>query len=107
MKRIDLKLREHTVNIGDKCGPIEPNITVDSIFYLNNEPIGFYIKDISKHSKKLSQFISIANKELRSKNVPKSEMGRTSGQHNDKKKVQQFSTIIGSVPPRPHNRTRS
>lgn len=104
MKRIDLELREHTVNIGDKCGPIEPNVTEDSVFYLDNEPIGFYIKDISKHSKKLSDFISIANKELRSKNVPKSEMGRTSGQHNDKKKVQQFSTIIGSVPPRPHNR---
>ncbi len=104
MNRIDLKQLQHNVKIGDKCGPIDPNVTEDSIFYLGDEPIGFYIKDISNHSKKLSDFINIANKELRSKNVPKSEMGRTSGQHNNKKKVQQFSTIIGSVPPRPHNR---
>ena len=103
MKRIDLIQQQHNVQIGDVCGHINPNIIEDSIFYFNNEPIGFYIKDIYKHSEKLGKLADLANAELRSKNVPKSEMGRTSGQHG-KGSVQQYSTIIGSVPPRPHNR---
>ena len=78
MNRIDLKQLQHNVKIGDKCGVIAPNVSEDSIFYLDNDPIGFYIKDISKHSKKLSEFINIANKELRSKNVTKSLMKRSS-----------------------------
>ena len=104
MKRIDLKQIEHNVKIGDICGEINANITEDSIFYLNNEPIGFYIKDISKHSEKLAKLADIANIELRSKNVPKSEMKRSSGLHNADKEVLQYSTIIGSVPPKPHMR---
>lgn len=103
MKRIDLILQKHDVKIGDTCGTIEPNITEDCIFYDNGEPIGFYIKDISKYSEKAAKLADLADKELRSKNVPKSEMGRTSGQHG-KGSVQQYSTIIGSVPARPHNR---
>ena len=103
MKRIDLTLQKHDVKIGDTCGTIEPNITEDCIFYDNGEPIGFYIKDISKYSEKAAKLANLADKELRSKNVPKSEMGRTSGQHG-KGSVQQYSTIIGSVPARPHNR---
>lgn len=104
MKRIDLIKIEHNVQIGDICGHIEPNITEDSIFYLNNEPIGFYIKDISKHSEKLAKLADLANTELRSKNVPKSEMKRSSGLHNSEKEVLQYSTILGSVPPKPHMR---
>jgi hypothetical protein len=103
MKKIDLTLQKHEVKIGDTCGTIEPNITEDCIFYDNGEPIGFYIKDISKYSEKAAKLANLADKELRSKNVPKSEMGRTSGQHG-KGSVQQYSTIIGSVPARPHNR---
>lgn len=104
MKRIDLIKIEHNVQIGDICGHIEPNITEDSIFYLNNEPIGFYIKDISKHSEKLAKLADLANTELRSQNVPKSEMKRSSGLHNSEKEVLQYSTILGSVPPKPHMR---
>lgn len=104
MKRIDLIQQKHEVKIGDICGTIEPNITEDCIFYDNDKPVGFYIKDISKYSEKAAKLADIADKELRSKNVPKSEMGRTSGQRNIENAVQQYSTIIGSVPPRPHNR---
>jgi hypothetical protein len=103
MKRVDLVQLKHDVKIGDTCGTIEPNITEDCIFYDNDVPIGFYIKDISKYSEKAAKLADLADKELRSKNVPKSEMGRTSGQHG-RGDVQQYSTIIGSVPPRPHNR---
>jgi len=104
MKRVELIKLDHNIKIGGKCGDIEPNITEDTLFLENGIPIGFYLKDISKHSKKLSDLIAIANKELRSKNVPKSEMGRSSGQLNKENAVQQYSTIIGSIPPRPHNR---
>lgn len=106
MKRIDLIQLEHSVKIGDVCGTIEPNITEDSIFYLDGTPIGFYIKDISKYSEKASKLAELANHELRSKNVPKSTMKRSSGfgDKNKEMEVLQYSTILGSVPPKPHMR---
>lgn len=110
MKRIDLILQKHDVKIGDTCGTIEPNITEDCIFYDNGEPIGFYIKDISKYSEKAAKLADLADKELRSKNVPKTTMTRRTGAGKDEKtgkyiyinEVPQYSTIIGSVPPKPH-----
>ena len=105
MKTIQLIKREHNVQIGDICGHIEPNVTEDCLFENDGEIIGFYIKDIAKYSAKASQLAHIANKELRSKNVPKSEMKRSSGFTGDKsKEVLQYSTILGSVPPKPHMR---
>lgn len=106
MKRVDLVKLEHNVKIGDVCGDIEPNITEDCIFYDNGVPIGFYIKDLSKHSVKASKLAELANIELRSKNVPKSLMKRSSGftDKNKEKEVLQYSTILGSVPPKPHMR---
>jgi hypothetical protein len=104
MKKIQLKQLEHSTKIGDVCGYIEPNITEDCIFYDGDEPIGFYIKDISKHSVKASKLAALANQELRSKNVPKSVMKRSSGFANAENEVLQYSTIIGSVPPKPHMR---
>jgi hypothetical protein len=104
MKTIDLIQLEHQTKIGDVCGHIEPNVTEDSIFYADGEPIGFYIKDISKYSEKASKLAALANKELRSKNVPKSVMKRSSGFADAENEVLQYSTIIGSVPPKPHMR---
>jgi hypothetical protein len=106
MKRVDLVYRDHNVKIGDVCGVITPNITEDSVFYYDGEPIGFYINDISKYNEKASKLADLANVELRSKNVPKSLMKRSSGfgDGNSDKEVLQYSTIIGSVPPKPHMR---
>lgn len=110
MKTIQLIKREHNVQIGDVCGYIEPNVTEDSLFEADGEVIGFYIKDISKYSEKAAQLAHIANKELRSKNVPKSTMDRKKplGEDENGKReylvVSQYSTIIGSVPPKPHMR---
>jgi hypothetical protein len=104
MKRIDLVKIEHSRKIGDTCEYIEPNVTEDCIFYADGEPIGFYIKDISKYSEKASKLAALANKELRSKNVPKSVMKRSSGFADAENEVLQYSTIIGSVPPKPHMR---
>ena len=101
MKRIDLKKVDHKVKVGQKCEYIEPNITEDCILYEDDNPIGFFIKQIDG---KLLQYIEIANKEFRSKNVPKSTMKRSSGFKSGENEVLQYSTIIGSIPPKPHMR---
>lgn len=95
MKRIDLQPQEHNVKVGDVCGDIEPNVTEDSIFYFEGEPVGFYIRELPR---KASELAKIADKEFRSKNVPKSKMNRTSTLKGSN--VQQYSTIIGSIAPK-------
>jgi len=106
MKILKLKEVQHGVTVGDTCGHIEPNVLEDSLFVVEDKPIGFYIKDIAKYSKKAAQLADIADAELRSKRVPKSVMKRSSGfLDNDKsKQVLQYSTILGSIPPKPHMR---
>tara|TARA_R100001463_G_scaffold14501_3_gene38078 strand:- start:3633 stop:4385 length:753 start_codon:yes stop_codon:yes gene_type:complete len=94
MKKIELVQVEHDIKVGDLCEYKEPNILEDSIFMYEGEPVGFFMNQITG---KLKQFIEIANNEFRSERVPKSIMARASG-------VEQYSTIIGSVPPKPHLR---
>jgi hypothetical protein len=101
MKRVELVQIPHNVKIGDTCGDIEPNVTEDCVFYADDEPVGFYIKQITG---KLAQFIDVANAELLSDRVPKSVMRRSSGLTNAENEVEQYSTIIGSCPPKPHMR---
>jgi hypothetical protein len=101
MKRIDLQSVEHNRKVGQVCEYIEPNVTEDSLFYSDGELIGFYIRDISKYSTKLSELISIANTELLSKNVPKNKTSRSSGIKESSKSVVQYSTILGSIAPKP------
>tara|TARA_R110000744_G_scaffold275082_1_gene388045 strand:+ start:3708 stop:4508 length:801 start_codon:yes stop_codon:yes gene_type:complete len=109
MKRIDLVKVDHNVKIGDRCGSIPPNITEDSVFYEDGKIVGFFIENIEG---KLKQYIEIANKEFRSKNVPKATMNRSSavkafnegGMEAMKKDVQQYSTILGATAPKPHMR---
>ena len=98
MKTINLEYQEHNIKVGDVCGHITPNVTEDCMFESDGEIIGFYIKDVAKYDKKLIQYSDIANVELRSKNVPKTIMTRATGG------VEQYSTIIGSIVPRPQMR---
>jgi hypothetical protein len=112
MKRIDLVQVEHSVKIGDVCPYIEPNVTDDAIFYIDNKPVGFYIKKLPERSAKLAD---LANAEFRSKSVPKSMLNRASAinqqsaradikeKYKDKKgsEVSQMSVILGSIPPKP------
>ena len=51
---------------------------------------------------KLCKLADLANHELRSKNVPKSKMTRNSSLRGDV--VLQYSTILGSIPPKPQMR---
>jgi hypothetical protein len=104
MKKVNLIKLDHNIQIGQICGHIEPNITEDSLFYDGDELVGFYLKDISKYSEKAGKLAELADHELRSKNVPKSTMKRSSGFANSENEVLQYSTIIGSVPPKPHMR---
>jgi len=106
MKRIDLIKVEHKRKIGGECEYIEPNVTEDCIFYADGEPIGFYM---SKMPEKMCKLADLANAEFKSKNVPKSLMDRISSVKGKFKNtatnigqgVEQMSSILGSIPPKP------
>jgi len=106
MIKIELKTLKHDKKVGMKCENIKPNITEDTMFLENGKVIGFYIRDMSKYSKTANQLADIADKELRSNRVPKTEMRRSSGllEQNKDKEVRQYSTILGGVAPKPHMR---
>ena len=108
MKQLELVQIPHIVKIGDVCGDIEPNITEDTLFIADGKAVGFYIKDLPT---KIKQLADIANAELLSDRVPKTEMSR--GPQGDKAAklarqkaginlVTQYSTILGGIAPKPH-----
>jgi hypothetical protein len=108
MKRIDLITVDNSRKIGDKCELITPNVTEECVFYVDNEPIGFYI---TKMPDKMCKLADLANAELLSKGVPKTEMQRPkmlgfdeNGKGIVDRSIKQFSAILGSVPPKPHMR---
>jgi hypothetical protein len=109
MKRIDLIEVKHNRKIGEACEYIEPNVTEDCIFYVDNEPIGFYL---TKMPEKMCNLADLANLEFNSKKVPKVKTYRNSTINIAKKHkislqkavklfpnecVEQMSTIIGGV----------
>jgi hypothetical protein len=107
MKTIKLKQVKHSVKIGQETPTIEPNIKESCFLELDGKIIGFYLDHLPD---KLEKLIAIANNELRSVRVPKSKMNRKvpdgkdedTGLYKYKNEVTQYSTIIGSVPPKPH-----
>lgn len=115
MKILKLKYQENKTKIGKDCPYIEPNVTEDCLLQVDDEIVGFYIKDVSKHSKRLSLLLAISNKEFRSDNVPKSLLERSDvldkvyNQGMTRKEAMkagtiQMSAILGSVAPKPHMR---
>ena len=109
MKRVDLIQVENNTKIGDVCEYKEPNVIEDSIFYLDGEPIGFFM---TKMPEKMCKLADLANVEFNSKNVNKTSMDRKPTDGFDEEKgiwkyknvVKQMSAILGSVPPKPHMR---
>jgi len=108
MKRIDLIQIEHNRKIGEVCEYIEPNVTEDCIFYADGEPIGFYL---TKMPEKMCKLADLANAELNSNRVPKTTMTRQipdgkneNGTYKYRNVVEQYSVILGGVPPKPHMR---
>lgn len=111
MKRIDLQPQQHSVKVGDQCHYIEPNVTEDSLFYVDGKLIGFYLKQMPEKMRKLAD---LANAEFRGKNVPKTMMDRSDvvkkAQLENKTPSQiisegrgcsQMSTLLGSIAPKP------
>lgn len=103
MKELILEPRNYRAKTGQSVGVKKPTITESCLFIECGKVVGFYLKDLPEKQKKL---LLIANKEFRSKNVPKSMMSRSSAIANRENGggVEQYSTIIGSVPPKPHMR---
>jgi hypothetical protein len=116
MKTLKLQQVEHKTKIGKECPYFEPNVKEDCLLELDGEIIGFYIKDVTKYSKKLTALIAIANKEFRSDNVYKTKLDRSdvlAAQHANPGMTRaqareigtsQMSVILGSVPPKPQFR---
>lgn len=115
MKRLDLTRYPHAHKVGHRCDYMEPNVNEDCELWDNGERVGFYIHDLSRYAPKLTELMKIADKEFRSKNVPKQLLersdvfqavyqgGMTRAQAKASQTVQ-YSTIIGSIPPKPHMR---
>lgn len=112
MKIIELVAIPHSRKAGGDCEYIEPNITEDCIFMENGEIIGFYLRQLPE---KLQKLADICDAELRSERVPKLAMERSDVMKAQKKfgltrkeareiGTVQYSTIIGSVPPKAHMR---
>ncbi len=109
MKKIELVQIAHSCKVGDFCDSIIPNVTEDCYFTENGQIIGFYI---SKMPEKACKLADLANAELRSKRVPKTEMRRAkndginevTGKYKYKEEVLQYSAILGAVPPKFHMR---
>lgn len=107
MNVIELQRVEHAYKKGQECGYHKPNITDSCLMIEDGEPVGFFLKQLPERARGLAD---IANQELRSDRVPKAQMERKerigtrpdgTGIYNV---IQQYSTIIGSIPPKPHMR---
>ena len=101
MNRIQLQQVEHSFKVGDIPPEKNPTLFEDSLFFDGEEPVGFYL---SKLPDRLEQLVNIADAELNSDRVPKSNMRRSSGLHSKEAEVDQYSCIIGSIPPKPNMR---
>jgi hypothetical protein len=115
MKRIDLTKKAHRTKIGSRCEYLDPNVQEDCELWDNGERVGFYLHNLDAQSEKLTSLMVIADHEFRSKNVPKQLLERsdvfkavyTDGMTRKQAKATQtiqYSTIIGSIPPKPHMR---
>ena len=112
MKILKLKKQEHEVKNGTRCEYIPPTVTESCLLEHDNKIIGFYLTDLPD---KLKQYITIANKEFLSDNVPKSLLERSdvytmqrnlgiSRKEAMARNTVQMSTILGGVLAKPHLR---
>lgn len=112
MKILNLVKKQHNIKVGKRCDYIPSTITESCLLKLDDKIIGFYLTDLPT---KLKQFITIANKEFLSDNVPKSLLERAEVMLNQRKygitrkqaqklSTVQMSTILGGVLAKPHLR---
>ena len=110
MKTLKLIKQEHSTKIGSACGFTPATVTESCLLEYEGKVIGFYLTELPD---KLKQYISIANKEFLSKNVPKQQMARGPRGTNksiekrkgtEKELIEQYSTILGGVLAKAHMR---
>jgi len=115
MKRVELQRVPHNIKIGQRCEVMPPTVTEDCELWDNGQRIGFYLHDLKPYNEKLTELMKIADTEFRSDRVPKSLLERSDvfqavyqdGKSRKEAKATQtiqYSTIIGSIPPKPHMR---
>ena len=115
MRTLKLIEQDHQVKVGERSPAIEPNVTEDCLLEVDGEVIGFYIKDVTLKYDRLGKLMALANKEFRSDNVTKSLLVRSDvlqivkeegikRREAIKRGTIQMSTILGSIPPKPHMR---
>lgn len=111
MIKLQMQKVEHSRKIGSRCEYIEPNVKESCYLYEGDELVGAYISDVKKDYPKLASVMSIANAEFLSDRVPKTlleradvmakvQAGMTRAEAKKAGTVQ-YSTIIGSIPPKP------
>ena len=97
-----LELVKSPLKIGDQPSDIPPNIHESCILIdPDGTPVGMFLKTLPND---LQNLVNIADAEIHTDRVPKSTMKRSSGLHDDAADVLQYSTILGSIPPKPHMR---
>lgn len=111
MRKLELQRIPHSINRNDHAPDIEPNVTEDSLFVVDGNPIGFYIRQVPAD---LINVLEFANSELRSSRVPKSDMKRPiplgTQDANGKWEyltLEQHSCILGAIPAKMHMRRLS
>lgn len=108
MKHLHLKRVDHSYKIGAQSNTIQPNVHDDCLLFDDGVIIGMFISDVEAYNPTLSKLLSYADTEFRSARVPKSlmerkqPMGKTEDGKNKYLVVKQYSTILGSIPKKPH-----
>ena len=72
MITVDIVNNNKDIRVGERVGVIEPNVFDDCLLVEDGKAVGFYIADVGKYSEKLKKLMTLADRELRSKRVPKS-----------------------------------
>lgn len=111
MKTLKLSPVAHQYAIGQKPADLAPNVTEDCLLESEEgELLGLFMRQAPPS---LSRYMDAANAEFRTSRVPKLLMNRSSaiqkayrehGTYRSSDAVQQYSTILGAVLPRPHMR---
>jgi hypothetical protein len=97
MNTVALEAVTHSYKIGRQPVELPPTFKGDALFIADGNAVGFYLEKIPERLKKLTD---VANYELNSPRVPKTVMARASKFKDEDSAVDQYSTIIGSIPPK-------
>jgi len=97
MKVVKLQRVPHEIKLGHQPAPRPLVFSGDAILEADGEPIGLYLERLPA---KAAVLLDIANTELLSTRVPKTQMVRSSCFRAEDQQVLQYSCILGSVPPK-------